>query len=504
MTPALGVWTAGVWIVTLGVGFLNVRSGGPPALIVLGAVAVGVFEYFRVISAGYASQAWASSFLELGLIFALGPVAAAANSVAIVVGQTLRASGPWYRSALTLASVFLYHVAAWDAYILVLRATNFPLLAGFSAGIAFAVGGIVFCGVQMQLDYKTLSIRGWLRECAVDLLYMPVLGAAAIILPVAYAGGGIAGVWAPILLVGLVQASSVHQDKRVRDTLRAQQQTAEERERRQAAELAAAQRGLEAGTRERARIGADLHDGPINDLVALRMTLWSLTKLELPADKREALEEAVGLTDTAEAGLRTAMSEIAPTDLTVEKLGEHLAGQLAKVDKLGAVTYLECPADLPLTLDQAKLVFRIVQEAIRNILKHAQPNNVWVELKSIGGSVHATIADDGHGFDEETWARQRAAGHAGITYLTDTAADGGAHLEILSTPGHGTMMEMFFSDSLVTATPKPPHDVASDAAPDHGEDTTEAPDTRTPAEIMFPLHKPAITDVPANNTGSDV
>jgi signal transduction histidine kinase len=90
--------------------------------------------------------------------------------------------------------------------------------------------------------------------------------------------------------------------------------------------------------------------------------------------------------------------------------------------------------------DTEKQLFRIVQEALHNALRHSQADRLAVELSMPDGKVVATVRDNGIGFDPEA-ARLRSR-RLGLTSMQERAEELGGRLEIRSSPGDGTEVEL--------------------------------------------------------------
>jgi len=211
------------------------------------------------------------------------------------------------------------------------------------------------------------------------------------------------------------------------------------------------QRAIDSSETERRRIAGDLHDGPVQNLTAVNITLGSAAmRLAGPEEARPSRDELVAVMEGASAEsrlaireLRTMIIEIAPPDLDRGGLApalERLAA-MAREHGLLATVDLEMPVDT-LTGDAATLVYRTVQEAIRNVVKHANASCVRVHLFRSDGCISVEIADDGRGFTPENLAERQRGGHAGLSLLERRAAESGATVEVASLPGRGTSIRL--------------------------------------------------------------
>jgi two-component system NarL family sensor kinase len=161
---------------------------------------------------------------------------------------------------------------------------------------------------------------------------------------------------------------------------------------------------------ERRRLSEALHDGALQFVLGARMDL---------EDVRDGDPEAVDRVDhalTQTAGLlRRTVSELHPAVLdqaglvrAVEDLAEALRGRGYTVD-----VRMEGMPVRPAT-DADRVVFGAVRELVANVVRHSGAQSVVLDLRHDDGQLVAAVTDDGAGFDEESAARQLAAGHIGL------------------------------------------------------------------------------------------
>jgi two-component system, NarL family, sensor kinase len=203
------------------------------------------------------------------------------------------------------------------------------------------------------------------------------------------------------------------------------------------------QRAVDASDTERRAIAADLHDGVVQDLVSVALGLEARAN-ELDAQGHEAssgaLREGARQTREGVRSLRTLLVDIYPPRLRNASLAAALEDLAATQDARGVPTSVSCDPALTVTDGSAQLLYRCVQEALRNTAKHAGPCRASIELSKIGSDVVAQIRDDGAGFDPNAAAARRGDGHIGLRALTDLVRDAGGRLEISSSPGRGTVV----------------------------------------------------------------
>jgi signal transduction histidine kinase len=188
-------------------------------------------------------------------------------------------------------------------------------------------------------------------------------------------------------------------------------------------------RAIEAQDVERRRIARDLHDGVVQDLAAVSYSL-AATAEGAPDPFASELRKAAAETRHGIGQLRSLLVEIYPPELHRAGLEAALADLLGSAEARGLETELEVePA--PLDRDTEALFFRVAQETVRNVNKHAQAKHVSVRVQRAS----LAVEDDGCGFDPTA---AQSDGHFGLRMLTDLVREAGGTLEIDSEPGRGT------------------------------------------------------------------
>lgn len=190
---------------------------------------------------------------------------------------------------------------------------------------------------------------------------------------------------------------------------------------------------------ERARIGMDLHDGVIQSIYAVGLTLETVQIV-----MKEHPDRAARLLDDAIAGLNESIRDIRNfiLDLRPRKfsgdLGEGIQ-RLVREFRANALVEVELNLDLEslpeLPSAVANAIFMTTQEALANISRHAQANQVAVQLQNSHGTVELKISDDGRGFDPAE--ARHTLGH-GIANMEARAREMDGDFEVSSSPGEGT------------------------------------------------------------------
>lgn len=193
---------------------------------------------------------------------------------------------------------------------------------------------------------------------------------------------------------------------------------------------------------ERNRLARDLHDAMTQTMFSLRLTVEtaaSLVKTE-PGAAADALGEARALVDQAFAELRSLVFQLRPPTLEEQGLAATVSQYVDVVGRANQLrTRVEADPDLALAPTAESHLFRIVQEAVTNAVRHAEASAVEVQLRRTARGVRATVTDDGRGFDVADPSLR--ARHLGLTSMQERAELAGGHLTVTSTPGAGTAVE---------------------------------------------------------------
>lgn len=187
---------------------------------------------------------------------------------------------------------------------------------------------------------------------------------------------------------------------------------------------------------ERRRLARELHDGIGQNLTALKHRLVQLGG-GLPADPtlRAQLEAAIALCGDTLDDTRELSRLLRPPildDLGLASALQWLARSQGEASRL-AIT-VEMGALPPLDDDLQTLLFRITQEALNNVARHAQADNVLVRLVVRGGWLQLQVVDDGRGCDPEVALR---SGGSGLGGMRERLHLHGGRLDLHSSPGNG-------------------------------------------------------------------
>jgi signal transduction histidine kinase len=201
------------------------------------------------------------------------------------------------------------------------------------------------------------------------------------------------------------------------------------------------QAGALAASAERAHLARELHDSVTQALFSMGLIARSIEVLmeRDPAAAKARLADLRGLQGDALAEMRSLIFELRPGSLEREGLASALRTHVAAVEgRLGLPILLDVADDerLPLAVEDA--LYRIAQEALHNIVKHARAQTVRIELGRDGDAVVLRIIDDGVGFDPA----DVPSGHLGLAGMRARAERFGGHLELRAAPGRGTEIQV--------------------------------------------------------------
>ncbi len=192
---------------------------------------------------------------------------------------------------------------------------------------------------------------------------------------------------------------------------------------------------------ERERIAADIHDDSVQAMSAVALRLEMLRKTALEPDAAamvRRLEETVGMATTR---LRHLLFELSPPAL---EHGGLASGVGAILEELSAEAGFEYRIDNRLKSEPPQerriVLYRIAQEALGNVRKHARANRVSVVLESLDEGVLVRIQDDGVGLDPHAVKRPRP-GHLGLVSMRQRAEVAGGWTRVESARGAGTIVE---------------------------------------------------------------
>ncbi len=216
---------------------------------------------------------------------------------------------------------------------------------------------------------------------------------------------------------------------------------------RKEAELALRQKEAEAATMaERNRLARDLHDSVTQALFAASLKAESLTleKDALPPRTATTIEQVRRLTRGALAQMRTMLLELRSDPVGETPLQMLLAQLVEAAESRASVEVtLRAHGDAQPPAAVHEAMYRIAQEALNNVVRHAHASSAWVELDLQPAEVHLTVGDDGRGFDPA----QTGPASLGLRTMGERAAEAGIHLHVGAGPTGGTVIRADWSSA---------------------------------------------------------
>jgi signal transduction histidine kinase len=197
---------------------------------------------------------------------------------------------------------------------------------------------------------------------------------------------------------------------------------------------------------ERRRIAAELHDGVVQDLAGVAYELQAAAD-RLPPDTEDpelgtARRRGAGVCRGSMRALRALLVDLYPSERRELGLDASVEALARPLRERGVDVAVDMNLAAPLPNTTTELVYRAVQEALRNVDRHAAARTASVALRDDGAAVTLVVEDDGRGMTGDNLREQHAAGHMGLALLADGVAARGGSLSIESEPGTGTRVRV--------------------------------------------------------------
>ncbi len=435
-SPGLYAFVGLLAVVSVTVAAVTFRPVSDPVTLGIGAAVVFAAAYCGVRMTDGVDSLWSASvFVHLAVTFTFGPLGALAASVSQATAHGVRMKPGWFRGVFNGANFYLTDLSAWAVFISLSRLHPGPLWGAFSATVAAAVE----CSVNSSLLAIVIvlasrgAVNGWtIFKSTISSLFLYNVGYgwAAYGAVLLYGVAGSIGFTTTLLPIILLQGFLVLLARRIRAQEQEREEHAKERE-------ALLQQAIDASDAERKRIASDLHDGVVQTLAGLAFSLAARGsgKTEDPQ-----LLEAADTLRSSVTDLRTLMIEIAPPDLGETGMDGALRKLLEPLPARGIEVELEASTATHLPPDKTSLVFRVAQEAIRNVVNHSQATKVITKLRFVDGTVTLQVDDNGRGFSSADRSRRREEGHVGLHLLNNAVEASSGQLSLTSEPGHGTSL----------------------------------------------------------------
>lgn len=190
------------------------------------------------------------------------------------------------------------------------------------------------------------------------------------------------------------------------------------------------------------RIAYALHDDAGQLLASVHITLAQWAK-ELEENDRKRIHDVRELLDKIHAQLRRLSHELRPSILddlglkpAIEFLAEGLSQRAGLIIHVGGATEGRLPATIEITL------YRIIQESLNNVIKHADATRAEVRLDRQSHALHCTVSDNGHGFDAPAVLAGKAKRGLGLLAIQERLNAIGGSLKIISSDTNGTALSI--------------------------------------------------------------
>jgi two-component system sensor histidine kinase DegS len=196
---------------------------------------------------------------------------------------------------------------------------------------------------------------------------------------------------------------------------------------------------------ERARLAREIHDGPAQALAntVLRLQFVEQMVKQRPQEVQVELAKLRAAIQESLKDVRRFIFNLRPASLSDAGLVATLKYYTQDyADQFSIPVEVNISESLLLSANQELVVFRVIQEALQNIQKHAEAEHVVVNVQHrTDGPLAVTITDDGKGFDPKQ-VRQSRTGSSGLVSMRERAATVGGTLKVESRPGTGTTISL--------------------------------------------------------------
>jgi signal transduction histidine kinase len=294
-----------------------------------------------------------------------------------------------------------------------------------------ALGAVFRAGVPLTLDNPRGAEAAWLHELGIEARTVVVEP-----LSMEQHGGG--------LVVALRREGTFNNADR--EALRAFAKSVAARlAAERSVEIERLRHGMEARERERTRWAREIHDETVQGLGALRLTLASARDLDDSQELRKAVESVLAGLGSEIDGLRHLITELRPAaldDLGLVPAIEAVARRAQAMDGITVETEIEIDPRERLDPELESTVYRIIQEALTNVGRHARATRAWVEIHEEAQTLTVTIRDDGRGLDAGQAAGDTTVGGFGLGGMRERAELVGGELELRDYPAGGAAVQL--------------------------------------------------------------
>jgi two-component system, NarL family, sensor kinase len=197
--------------------------------------------------------------------------------------------------------------------------------------------------------------------------------------------------------------------------------------------------------RERRRVASYLHDGPVQEIAGLAFSLAPVAgRAESRGDDADAsvVRNVIDRLRGTVRDLRALLVDLHPPILASAGLDAAIRDLVSPLVARGTQVELQVDGSDRLDAETQALVYRVAQEAVRNVIAYAEATTVSVEVEVFDSTARLLVADDGRGFGADVRDHRRTEGHLGLSLVEELAQQAGGTLTIDSVEGAGTRVEL--------------------------------------------------------------
>jgi signal transduction histidine kinase len=250
----------------------------------------------------------------------------------------------------------------------------------------------------------------------------------------------VAAIFASVFVIRFLRAFQVESDRKIAELQEARLHESQQREQLRTNLF---RKVVGAQESERQRIARDLHDETGQSLTAIGMGLRGLSDQTNEKRRHDTLSQLQALTSDSLKELQRIIADLRPAHLDDLGLSATLRWYASRIHELTSILVrVDIEGNEPALDDAVKItIFRIVQEALNNIIKHSQATNVNVRLDYRSEEAVIFIRDNGKGFNMDTVQSRVGRVSLGLAGMEERAMLLGGSLDISSRPNYGTQVE---------------------------------------------------------------
>jgi signal transduction histidine kinase len=427
----------------------------------------GVYEFLRMfdeilIQMGYLSHPWLIGVELAMLVFSFLSLAAFGS---FLLSKTETAQRVSLIVPLALETIWVFGLAvfigrftpsemlavteAWTRYVIAIPATILAAVGLIAQQRAFRHAGLIRFGqdsLWAAVAFGWYGLVGQFFTAPSSLfpsniintdLFLSLFGFPIQIFRAVTASA------AALFIIRFMRAFQVETDSKIMELQEARLRESEQRE---ALRGELFRRVVSAQELERQRIARDLHDETGQSLTAIGLGLRGLsnTLTKDPTHAADILHRLESLAADSLSELQRLISDLRPSHLDDLGLPAALRWYAGKVsERTGLKIRVDIFGDEKNISDASKIaMFRIMQEAFNNTIKHAGATSVFVQLSFDANRIHISVRDDGNGFDPDlVQMRQTSRPSLGLAGMRERASLLGGTVSLQSGPGQGTLIE---------------------------------------------------------------